>query len=215
MLRRTVLLLTIVALSACASPEADRLKETTRPTYDPNTGRLKELTYDGNANGRIDTWTDLDGTRALRSRIDRDEDGKVDRWEYYDETGKLVKVGFSRRGDGKPDAWARSGADGKITLIEMSSVGDDAKIDRWEYYDVSLAGPGGRGALVRAEEDANRDGKVDKWETYEDGAVKIVAFDENGDGVPDRRLTYGLSSLRLIESQPDSSGRFASRVEVR
>ena len=65
MLRLTVLLLTIVALSACASPEADRLKETTRPTYDPNTGRLKELTYDGNANGRIDTWTDLDGTRVL------------------------------------------------------------------------------------------------------------------------------------------------------
>lgn len=215
MLRRSAVLLTIVSLSACAGPETHRLKETTRPTYDTNTGRLKELTYDGNSNGRIDTWTDLDGTRALRSRIDRDEDGKIDRWEYYDETGKLVKVGFSRRDDGKPDAWAFSGADGRISVIEISSVADETKIDRREYYDVSLAGPDGHGALVRAEEDTNRDGRPDKWETYENGAVKTVAFDENSDGAPDRRLTYARSSLRLIESGPDASGRFASRVEVK
>jgi hypothetical protein len=59
---------------------------------------LKELTYDANKNGRIDTWTDMDGTRPLRARIDRNEDGKLDRWEYYDEKGQLAKVGFSRGG---------------------------------------------------------------------------------------------------------------------
>jgi hypothetical protein len=126
-----------------------------------------------------------------------------------------VKVGFSRRDDGKPDAWAFSGADGKINQIEISSVADDQKIDRREYYDVSRAGPDGHGALVRAEEDTNRDGRPDKWETYENGAVKTVAFDENSDGVADRRLTYARSALRLMESQPDASGRFASRVEVK
>lgn len=215
MLRRAAGFLVIVSLSACASPERDRLKETTRPTYDKSTGRLKELTYDGNSNGRIDTWTDLDGTKALRSRIDRNEDGKIDRWEYYDDDGGLVKVGFSRRDDGKPDAWAFSGADSKINRIEISSVADENKIDRREYYDVSFAGPDGQGALVKADEDTNRDGRPDKWETYENGAVKTVAFDENSDSLPDRRLTYAKSALRLMESQPDASGRFAARVEVK
>jgi hypothetical protein len=36
----------------------------------------------------------MDGNRALRSRMDRNEDGRVDRWEYYDGGGRLVKVGF-------------------------------------------------------------------------------------------------------------------------
>ena len=64
-------------------------------------------------------------------------------------------------------------------------------------------------------EDTNRDGKIDKWETYENGAIKTVAFDENGDGFADRRLTYAQSSLVSIESQPDARGQFASRIAVK
>src|SRR3954467_9638346 len=107
-----------VCLAGCSDPEKERIKETTRPTYDKTTGKLTQLTYDRNKNGKIDTWTDMDGTRPLRSRIDMDDDGKIDRWEYYDEAGKLLKVGFSRKGDGKPDAWAYSGPDGKVVRVE-------------------------------------------------------------------------------------------------
>jgi hypothetical protein len=103
--------------AACSDPDRERLKQTTKATYDQTTGRLKELTYDANKNGRIDTWTDMDGTRPLRARIDRNEDGKLDRWEYYDDKGQLTKVGFSRSDDGKPDAWAFSGPDGKVLRI--------------------------------------------------------------------------------------------------
>jgi hypothetical protein len=169
-----------------------RLKETTRATYDKSTGKLKELTYDSNANGRIDTWTEMDGARALRSRIDRNEDGKIDRWEYYDDSGRLLKVGFSRRDDGKLDAWAFSGSDGRVNRIEIASSGDEQKVERREFYEPSLAGAGEPTALVRAEEDTNGDGRIDKWETYENGAVKTVAFDENGDGTADRRLSYAV-----------------------
>jgi hypothetical protein len=214
-MRRIVIALAVVSFPACADPAKERLLETTKPTYDKATGRLKELTYDSNTNGRIDTWTDMDGARPLRSRIDRNEDGKLDRWEYYDDDGGLVKVGFSRHDDGKPDAWAFSGPDGKVQRIEISSVAEEGRIDRWEHYDTSRVGPDGRGALVRAEEDTNRDGKPDKWETYEGGAVRTVAFDENGDGVADRRLTYAGSSMLQIESEPDASGRFARRVAVK
>ncbi len=215
-MRKPLFVAALVCLCACSDPEKERLRATTKPTYDTKTGKLTELTYDANKNGRIDTWTEMDGTRPLRSRIDRNEDGKIDRWEYYDDKGQLLKVGFSRKDDGKADAWAFSGPDGKLQRIEISSSGDEKKVDRWEYYDPSRAtGPDAAGALVRAEEDTNADGKPDKWETYENGAIKTAAFDENGDGKPDRRLTYSGGALVLIESSPEASGNYAKRVEVK
>jgi hypothetical protein len=203
----------VVWLAGCSDPEKDRVKATTKPTYDKATGKLRELTYDANKNGRIDTWTEMDGSRPIASRIDRNEDGRIDRWEYYDGSRGLLKVGFSRRDDGKPDAWVFSGAGGKVERVEISSSGDEKKIDRWEHYDGSGGGPDGNGVLVRAEEDTNGDGRPDKWGTYENGALKTASFDETGDGKPDRRLTYNGSALVLIESAPDNSGAFTKRVE--
>lgn len=208
-MKKTVLLLAVVCLSVpgCSDPEKERLKQTTLPTYDKTTGRLKELTFDQDKNGKIDTWTDMDGARPVLTRMDRNEDGKLDRWEYYNPQGQLEKVGFSRKDDGKADAWAFAGADGKIERIEISSTADVNKIDRWEQYDAI--------GLVRAEEDTNADGRPDKWETYEGGAVKSAAFDENADGRPDRRLTYQGGTLLLIETEPDAAGNFTRRVDVK
>ena len=196
-----------VSLAACHDPETERIKKTTIPTYDTKTGKLTELTYDRNKNGRIDTWTDMNGTKPLRTRIDLDEDGKIDRWEYYDDKGGLVKVGFSRKHDGKVDGWAYAAPDGKLARVEISSTGDEQKIDRWEFYE--------GGNLVRAEEDVDRNGRVDRWETYVNGALESTAMDENGDGRPDRRLTYKDGALVLIESAPDAAGQFTKRVDVK
>ena len=204
-----------IAVSSCSNPDQERLKQTTQATYDQGTGRLKELTYDANKNGRIDTWTDMDGTRPLRARIDRNEDGKLDRWEYYDEKGQLAKVGFSRGDDGLPDAWAFSGPDGRVVRIEISSAKDEKRIDRWERYDPSTASGDGTGALVAADEDTDKDGKPDKWETYERGALKTAAFDENHDGTADRRLTYEQGTLTLIETEPAAGGTYAKQVRVK
>ena len=168
---------------------------------------MTELTYDANKNGTIDTWTDMDGARPLRSRIDRDEDVRIDRWEYYDETGALAKVCFSRRQNGKPDAWAFSGPDGNVARVESSSSGDETRIDRREFYE--------KGVIARAEIDSNADNRTDQWETYESGSLATAAMDENSDGAPDRRLTYAGGALVLIESEPDPSGRFQKRVVVK
>ena len=204
---RTAIFAACVIAAACSDPEKERIKQTTVPTYDEKSGRLKELTYDFNKNGKIDTWTDMEGARPVMSRMDRDEDGKLDRWEYYDDKARLVKVGFSRANDGTVDAWAFSSADGQLERVEISSVGDDKKIDRWERYR--------GGVMVESDEDTNRDGKPDKWETHENGAIKTVAFDENHDGKPDRRFTYAGGSLQTIESLPDSSGKYTKAVVVK
>jgi hypothetical protein len=213
--RTFLFVLSAACVSSCGVPAAERSTASVQPTYDKASGKLTELAYDANGNGRPDTWTEMDGTRPLRSRIDMNEDGKIDRWEHYALDGHLVKVGFSRSDNGKADAWAFSGTDGKIQRIEMSSLGDEHRIDRWEYFDASRSGPDGQGALVRAEEDTTGDGKPDKWETYEEGAIRTVAFDEDGNGRPDRRLTYATAGLLTIESQPDASGRFTRRVAAR
>jgi hypothetical protein len=193
--------------AACTNPDKRRTNDTTRPTYDKATGRLTQLTYDANRNGTIDTWTDMDRTRPLRSRIDLDEDGRIDRWEYYDETGALMKVGFSRRQNGTPDAWAFSGPDGTVARVESSSTADEHKIDRRETY--------ARGIMVGAELDTNGDGRTDQWETYESGALKTAVMDENGDGLPDRRLTYQAGVLVRIDSAPDAAGVFQKHVVVK
>jgi hypothetical protein len=193
--------------AACSDPEAERLKKTTLPTYDKTSGRLVEITYDRNKNGKIDTWTDMNGTKPLRSRIDLDEDGTIDRWEHYDDRGTLAKVGFSRKQDGHEDAWAYSGPDGKVARVEISSAGDEHKIDRHEFYEGD--------SVARAEGDTDVNGKIDRWETYENGALKTAAMDENGDGIPDRRFTYAGGVLVLIESSPDASGTFTKHVAVK
>jgi hypothetical protein len=206
-----------LAAPACSDPARDRLAATTKASYDKTTGRLTELTFDANKNGRIDTWTEMDGSRPVRARVDDDEDGRVDRWEYYDGAGKLAKVGFSRAGGDKPDAWAYPTPDGaRVERIDVSSSADDARIDRWEHYDttasIAAVSGGAAGQLTRLEEDTNRDGRPDKWERYEGGLVKTAEFDENGDGAPDRRLTYAGAELVSIETAPDGRGGYARKV---
>ncbi len=195
---------------ACSDPERERLKATTKATYDERSGRLKELTSDANRNGRIDTWTEMDGSRPIRSRMDRNEDGRIDRWEYYGSDGTLIKVGFSRQDNGRPDAWAEPDASGRISRILVSSSGDEARIDRWETYASSPPD-----TLSEVEEDTNADGRPDKWEKYDTGQLRMATFDENADGRPDRQLTYQAGVLVLIESAPDTRGRFTRRVEVK
>jgi hypothetical protein len=211
--RALLAILAAAAMAACSDAEKERVIRTTVPTYDSATGKLKELTYDADRNGRVDTWTSMDGTRPLLSRIDRNEDGKIDRWEYYNETGALVKVGFSRKDDGNVDAWAFSGRGGQVERIDFSTTGEEDRVDRREYYQPSPSDTA-QPTLIRADVDSDNDGRIDRWETYEAGAIRTVAYDQNGDGVPDRRLTYAQAALVLIESDPDGAGGFSTRRRV-
>jgi hypothetical protein len=196
----------LALLCGCSFPGPSRENAAIAPTYDAATGKLKEMAYDSDHDGTVDTWTEMDGARPVRTRIDRNQDGKLDRWEYYDGSSRLVKVGYSRTDNGKVDAWAFAGADGAIERIEISSVADEGRIDRREHYR--------GGTITSAQEDSDHDGAPDRWEVYDAGVVKSVAFDENGDGKPDRRLTYAGGALATIETDPDRAGTFTKRLDV-
>jgi hypothetical protein len=162
----------------CKAPEKDKRVEA---SYDKDSGKLSQLTVDAKKDGKPNIYSYMDGTRFVRIEIDNDEDGKIDRWEYYGSDQKLEKVGSSRLNDGKPDLWAYQGSDGSVAKIEISSQ-HDGKIDRVEFYE--------KGALVRAEQDSDGDGRPDKWETYADGTLATVGFDTKHTGTPDRVIDY-------------------------
>lgn len=189
----------IVLVSSCRPPTNSSQLQ---PIYDAKSGKLMLMKVSSKGDGRIDTWSYMDGTRFIRIEMDKNQDGLVDRWEHYGTDQKLEKIGFSRANDGKPDAWAYQGQDGNVARVEISTQ-NDGRISRVEHYEA--------GALARAEEDTDADGKMDKWETYADGAVTSVAFDTKHRGVPDRRLRYGPGGSATVEEDPAGTGKFVAQ----
>jgi hypothetical protein len=186
-----------VACGSSSRPESGGIE----PVYNKQTGQLQQLKYDSNRNGTVDTISYMDGARVLRIEIDKDEDGKIERWEYYGADQKLEKVGFSLAADGKEDGWSFSGPDGSIARIELSPR-RDGKVTRTEHYEHDV--------LTSAEEDADADGRIDKWEVYEGGRLASVTFDTSHRGSPDRRLIYGADGSARLEVDPDGDGRFTA-----
>jgi len=169
--------------------------------YDKKTGKLELLKYDSNGNGVPDTFSYMDGAKVVRIEIDKDEDGKIDRWEYYGPDQKIEKIGFSRAQDGKEDAWSYSGPDGSIDRIDVSTH-RDGKVNRTEHYKNDV--------LVSAEEDSDGDGQIDKWETYDGERLASVAFDTIHRGKPDRRMVYGPNGAARLEVDRAGDGNFVA-----
>lgn len=194
--------------AACGqSPESS----STAGTYDPQTGRLVQITHDRNQNGRVDTWMRVDGARPISAEIDTNEDGVIDRWEEYDDQERLARAGWTRQPGPDPakpvaDTWLYPSADGKSSRIEYLDTDNSGRqvITRREFYE------GER--LTRVEEDKDGDDVMDQWETWENGALKYAEFDQGKDGKPDRRFTYTKGALVLIESAPDAAGVYTRRV---
>jgi hypothetical protein len=176
----------VTASVGCSSPPEELRIE---PIYDKTTGKLSQLTLNVAKDGKPNITSYMDGTKFLRIEIDANEDGKIDRWEYYGTDQKLARVGFSRADDGKADAWAFQAPDGSVARVEVSTR-RDGKVNRTEFYE--------KGSLARAEEDTDANGRVDKWEQYESGALVSVSFDTTKSGKPTTTIDYRKSK---VESQ--------------
>lgn len=203
--RLRIIATVVVLTTACTRPSG----EPPAATYDPGTGRLQTLTADANKNGRNDTVSYMDGTRILRIELDLDENGHVERWDFYGREGSLEKVGFSRQNDGVMDAQAFYAPEGTLLRMEVSTR-RDGTFDRTETYEGGL--------LKRSADDTDGDGKPDKWDEYVreggDGAVPTYAvvsssFDDSGRGRPERRFVFGPGgAIERVEVDPDGDGIF-------
>jgi len=170
--------LAIAMTVSCTSSEAAGQLEA---KYDQTTGKLSELTMNARKDGKPNVFSYMDGSKFLRIEIDNDENGSIDRWEYYGLDQKLEKVGISRSNDGIVDTWLFEGANGQPSKIEISTK-RDGKVDRTEFYT--------NGQLERVEADTDLDGQVDKWETYEGTSLAAVSFDMTKSGKPTVTIDY-------------------------
>jgi hypothetical protein len=195
----------VFALSIGACEASSTPTKKLEPVYNKKTGKLEVLKYDSDGDGKFDTVSYMDGARIVRIEIDRDQDGKVERWEYYGPGQKLEKVGFSRANDGIEDAWSFADAAGAIVRIDVSTK-RDGKPNRFEYYENNI--------LTRVEEDTDGDGRIDKWETYEGQRLASVAFDVRHRGTPDRRLVYGNDGSARMEVDDAGNGHFVAQNEA-
>jgi hypothetical protein len=145
-------------------------------------GRLERLEEDSNGDGRRDRVSHHAGKKDPGLiEIDTDFDGRFDRWEQYDDTGHLVRVGASRSGGG-PDIWEVLDAQGQILRRDYDDD-HDGKIDRSEILEA--------GRVVRTEVDADRDGRVDRWQRWDRGHLTREELDTDADGRPDHVVLYG------------------------
>ena len=194
-------------LAACSRPTVPA-GNTPAVRYDA-TGRLRELAFDTTHNGRNNATGFMDGAQVQKIEVDEDEDGTIDRWEFYGARGRLERVGLSQQHNGVIDTMAFYEEGGEIERIEVSTRGDQVR-NRIEFYQSN--------SLARVEEDINGDGRMDKWETYaadhsaaSDSSPPIVsaAFDDSFRGTPNRRFIYRPDGTVLrAEVDPDGDGRF-------
>jgi hypothetical protein len=176
----TVSTLAAVSLLAAACNPTPSSQPVTA-VYDPASGKLSRLTINSTKDGKPNVSSYMDGSKIVRIEIDDNEDGKIDRWEYYGPDQQLERVGLSRSDDGRQDSWAFRAADGSIERLEISTKRDGTP-NRTEVYT--------KGALTRAEEDTNGDGRIDKWEEYEAGELVSASFDTTGSGKPTTSVNY-------------------------
>jgi hypothetical protein len=144
-------------------------------------GRLERIEQDKDRDGRLDAIAHYQGGRVARMlEIDENLDGAFDRWEFYDESGVLEKVGLPRKRT-VPDMWTYPGPDGTPRRIDYDEDGD-GQVERVELLE--------KGLVVGLELDADRDGKTDRWQRWVLGKLRGEELDTNADGKPDRRLAF-------------------------
>jgi antitoxin component YwqK of YwqJK toxin-antitoxin module len=145
-------------------------------------GQLAIVQYDSNNDGRADYLAYYEGKQIRVIEVDENQDSWIDRWEHYDASGVLEKIGRWRKQKGKADVWRFPGPGGLASRVEYDDDGD-GRSERSEIFR--------DGQLVRIELDSDRDGRRDRWQTWEDGRLKSEELDTKGAGTPDRRLVYG------------------------
>jgi hypothetical protein len=188
------LLAGLVVAASLSAPACSERAETpgvagaSTPVYNQQTGRLEALESDINQDGQVDARAHMEGVALKYIEIDRDFDGRFDRWEYY------------VAAPGTPAA-ARS-PDGRSVIDHAEDAGGpDGRITRREFYVYGL--------LARVEEDADLDGRVDRWELFDAGVLKQMDLDLDGSGRPTRRLFYGPGGQVVrVEADPDGDGTF-------
>ena len=145
-------------------------------------GRLQRIEYDSNGDGRPDhTALHAGKQHPYEIDVDSDFDGKTDRWELYDDEGKLVKVGTAKAPGLAPNLWTSATAPGQPERREHDEDGDG----RMERIEVTR-----EGRVAEVQVDGDRNGRIDRWQRWENGRMLSEDLDTDADGKADRTVRY-------------------------
>ena len=138
-------------------------------------GHLERVAYDADGDHRAEIVTVFAPSRIpLRAQIDTDNDGIVDRWEFYAPDGKVAKVGTARKVAGRPDVWTYPDGFGGVSRKEYDDDGDGHPERAEDLLD---------GAVVAEEYDTDADGHWDRRLVRgRDGSIARIDTDPDGDG---------------------------------
>ena len=181
-------------MAACGASCAGRarIEPHARPTA--TTGRLQLLKYDANGDGRVDTWSHMDGARILRIEIDTNHDGASTGGSTTRPDGRLREDRIVSRAGRNAGFLGLLREDGSIARLDLSTQATAGSTES-EFTN--------KAAVVRAEEDTSGDGRIDKWEVYEGSRLASVAFDTTSVDIPTAAsctATDGSAQPEAVES---------------
>ncbi len=180
----------LLALTATACLEKNKETNTAAAATDISSVR-ERTTTDGNLVVEVDLDGDEspdiynyfrqledEGRLLLRKEMDLNQDGRIDVWSFYTETGVLEREEMDGDFDGAID-WIDYYQGGKRVMSEVDTE-NNGRFDLFKYYE--------SGTIRRKERDTTGDGKVDHWEYFDDGGQVVkVGWDIDGDGQMDVR----------------------------
>lgn len=143
---------------------------------DPNSSSTEKT--DANNDGRPEIISVMKNGREVCRISDINNDGKIDRYAYFDDQGRPRRLEVDYGFDGRMDEIVTLSEGVIVTKFWDMSL--DGKLDTWQFYE--------SGRLVKQDRDANGDGRVDEWWTYPDPThleCAVVAYDRDADGRPD------------------------------
>jgi hypothetical protein len=161
------------------------------PKVDPtlcDTKGKEVTTFDLNQDGKPDAWLlteekDLKGTKVkvkTCKQVDLNYDGKKDYIVQYDDEGNIVLEIYDLDFDGKFDARFHYDKKTHKRYLVERVTGFGNQVDQWEKYDADEK-------LESIRRDRNHDGKPDYWEQYRAGVLEKIMYDDDYDGIVDRK----------------------------
>ena len=145
---------------------------------------------DENHDGRPDHFYIYRNGVIATAHIDRNADGKIDAWEFYDREGKIERMELDENFDGRPDVWIayRNG----VVVSAQFDTDYNGHPDWFATYE--------NGIVVRMDCRPNESSVVVRREIYEHGVLREEWVDENQDGVFDYKILvdpFGARSERI------------------
>ena len=134
--------------------------------------------YDCNRDGRADLFYVYRNGQILSTKSDRNFDGRVDQWDFFNSDGFPQEGQRDQNFDGQVDEWA--------TYENGNVAGSKSDTDFNGLADYFVTYQ--NGVPVREDIIPNESGNVARRSVYKDGVVTEEWVDENRDGVFDYKI---------------------------